>query len=112
MDWHFTGTDDDSVTVTDPTQHTVQSHGNLTQLQIFVREILQNSLDNRAGDPAVKVDFRINYLKDQEKDDFLRVLKFESIAPHIEAVRENEFSENRPATLKDTQEISGEGRRK
>jgi len=108
MDWHFTGTDDDSVTVTDPTQHTVQSHGNLTQLQIFVREILQNSLDNRAGDPAVKVDFRINYLKDQEKDDFLRVLKFESIAPHIEAVRENEFSENRPATLKDTQEISGE----
>ena len=105
MDWHFTKTDLDSVTKDDPTRHTVQSHGKLTHLQIFVREILQNSLDNRAGNPAVNVDFRIKYLKDQKKTEFMESLKYESVVPHIKVVRESEISENRPTTFIDPEEI-------
>lgn len=106
MDWHFTEVDDDSRTVTDPVQLTVQSHGDLTQLQIFIREILQNSLDNRAENSPVRLDFRIRYLKEQEeKNKLLKVLKFEPIEKHIKSVRENEIHENRQPTFLDPKSI-------
>ena len=64
MPWHFTFIDNDSRTVTDPASLTVQSRGELSPLQIFVREILQNSLDNRSGPDPVRVIFRMKVLRD------------------------------------------------
>ncbi|MCI0413017.1 hypothetical protein L0222_09480 [bacterium] len=86
MQWHFTQTDHDSRNVTDPTTLTVQSHGDLTPLEILVREVLQNSLDNFASRP-VRVDFRLRYLRGAAKDEFLEKLRFEEqILPHLRAV--------------------------
>lgn len=103
--WHFTEIDNDSRIITDPAGLTVQSHGELTQLQIFVREVLQNSLDNRAGKEPVQVDFRLKSIRGAEKAAFLEAIHFREIIPHLESViqyqkrrkHSSEFSD--PASL-------------
>lgn len=108
MPWHFTFTDNDSRTITDPTALTVQSRGELSPLQIFVREVLQNSLDNRAGGNPVRVTFRMKVLRGTERELFLNSLQFDQIVPHIQAVRQYAYENRRDSDLPDpTQWITG-----
>jgi hypothetical protein len=101
MPWHFTFIDNDSRTVTDPASLTVQSRGELSPLQIFVREVLQNSLDNRSGPDPVRVVFRMNILRDSARDFFLKSLQFDQITPHIQAVRQYAKENDRDSDFAD-----------
>ena len=94
MKWHFTEIDDDSRILKDPTQHTVQAHtSELTDLQIFVREVLQNSLDNALSKSSVNVDFRLKYCERAENDSFLSNLKFDQISEHVDPVIKYQLNE-------------------
>lgn len=105
MSWHFTTIDDDSRNLKDPTESTVQSHGELRQTQIFVREVLQNALDNRAGDSPVQVDFRLSYLKGKAKTSFLDAINFNEVVPHIRAVRDYQLETRKYTNFPDTEKI-------
>ena len=91
--WYFTEADEDSRNLKDPAAYTVQSHGDLSLRQIFIRELLQNALDNRIDDSKVCVAFRIEYLKGEKKKNLLQAIDFENLASHIEAVRNEQSSE-------------------
>lgn len=94
MSWHFSSTDYDSRTFKDPTQLTVQPHtSELSLLQVFVREILQNSLDNTIPDRTARVDFRLEYCEGEKKEAFLNNLKFPQIQKHLDSVIEYQKKE-------------------
>jgi hypothetical protein len=104
--WHFTEIDNDSRVITDPTALTVQSHGDLSQLQIFVREVLQNSLDNRAGTQAVRVDFRLKYVQGDLKTRFLEAIGFSQILPHMNAVIADQKKRKRSTDFPEPQALN------
>jgi hypothetical protein len=93
--WHFSERDADSRTDKDPSQHTVQSHGELTQLQIFTREILQNALDNalpgkdKNHKQPVSVQFRIDYLSGSQKTAFLETIGISQFEKHLKAIQKS-----------------------
>jgi hypothetical protein len=60
------------------------AHIILLDLDTFVREVLQNSRDQRVGDQPVKVWFRFDHLSGELKDTFLTGLGWKELRPHIE----------------------------
>jgi hypothetical protein len=88
MDWHFTETDHDSRHLKNASELTVATRADLSDMEIFVREVLQNSLDNRASHDPVRVDFRLKLLTGGPKHDFLRTIRFDELRRHIKAIRE------------------------
>lgn len=88
MDWHFTETDHDSRHLKSASEMTVATRSDLSDMEIFVREVLQNSLDNRASSDPVRVDFRLKLLSGGNKTEFLRTVRFDEIRRHIKAVRD------------------------
>lgn len=88
MDWYFTQIDHDSRNLVNASELTVTPRSDLSDLEIFVREVLQNSLDNRDGAQSARVDFRVKYLAGEEKDQFLQTIKFAEIAKRIRAIRD------------------------
>ena len=101
MEWHFTTTDHDSRSLVNASELTVTPRSDLSDLEIFVREVLQNSLDNREGSHSVRVDFRLNYLRGAEKDRFLQSIKFFEINQRIRAIRDYDKNPARHSALKD-----------
>lgn len=58
-----------------------------TLLETLVREICQNSTDQRLGRKAAEVCFDLILLRGQERDDFLSAMNWEALRPHLAAVR-------------------------
>lgn len=100
--WHFTDNDDDGTNVKDPTETTVQPHGEeLSPLGIFAREILQNSVDNPSPSDAsgkVKVSFTLHELSGPAKEQFLDAIWFDEMVAHLEGAREVQVA-NKSKTL-------------
>ena len=103
--WHFSKGDLDGRNLRDPAELSVHSHGELSQLQILVREVLQNSADNRANGARVRVDFRLLYLTGKEKGAFLDAMHFNEIAPHLTAVREEQIKSKGKSFLPDPNDV-------
>lgn len=101
--WHFLLGDLDSRNVSDPVEHTVQSHGRLTEREILVREVLQNALDNGTGQGLVTVRFRLSYLDGSDKASFLDGLGFSQITAHTKAVRDYEVQTYGNSLVRDSQ---------
>lgn len=89
MEWNFKEADPDSHDRKDASKQTVQSTSNLSPLQIFVREVLQNSLDNPLSpEEPVKISFDIQYLKGEEKKGFLDAMGWDAFKSHLKASRD------------------------
>lgn len=88
MDWHFTEIDHDSRHLKNASELTVSARSELSDLEIFAREVIQNSLDNRASVDPVRVDFRLKSLKGEQKDEFLKLMKFSEISRRVKAIRD------------------------
>ncbi|WP_198949698.1 hypothetical protein [Synechococcus sp. 1G10] len=58
-----------------------------TLLETLVREICQNSTDQRRGRKAAEVCFDLILLRGQERDAFLSAMNWEALRPHLAAVR-------------------------
>jgi hypothetical protein len=106
MDWHFTQIDHDSRNLVNASELTVTSRSELSDLEIFVREVLQNSLDNRDAPRPASVDFRLKYLTGKEKDDFLQTLKFTEISDRIKAIREYDKNRSRGPEFPDPSAVT------
>ncbi|HEY4491098.1 MAG TPA: hypothetical protein VI958_03815, partial [Acidobacteriota bacterium] len=72
-----------------------------------MREVLQNSLDNRSGADPVRVDFRLKYLGGSEKDAMLDALHYDEIIPHLEAVIKEQKARKRTDSLTDPRILPG-----
>lgn len=101
MTWHFTQTDHDSRSLVNASELTVTPRSDLSDLEIFVREVLQNSLDNREGSHSVRVDFRLKYLTGNDKDRFLQSIQFSEISHRMKAIRAYDTTPARHSSLKD-----------
>lgn len=106
--WHFPSGDLDSRSLKDPTEYTVQSHGRLTELQIFVREVLQNALDNRCDSGQVLVRFGLRYLWRADKRAFLDAIDFHTVEPHLRAVRDYELATFGSSLARDVPQLLSE----
>lgn len=104
--WHFEEKSRNHSNQKDSSQSTVQSHGLLTIIEIFVREILQNSRDaiNKISN-NVKVNFSLKTLLEKDKDDFLKLINFDVISEHLKAIREYQTTIKSPQKIIDTKEI-------
>ncbi|TGH27842.1 MAG: hypothetical protein ERJ68_00410 [Aphanocapsa feldmannii 277cI] len=56
-------------------------------LETLVREICQNSTDQRIGPGPAEVSFDLLLLRGDERDGFLRAMDWEGLRPHLAAVR-------------------------
>jgi len=92
--WYFTESDYDSKNVKDPTASTVQSHAEeLSSLEIFGREVLQNGADNPSPinqSGKVKMSLRLHELSGIAKDRFLDAMDFDEIAGHLKSASQDE----------------------
>ena len=92
--WYFTESDYDSKNVKDPTASTVQSHAEeLSSLEIFGREVLQNGADNPSPinqSGKVKISLRLHELSGIAKDHFLDAIDFDEIAGHLRSTSQDE----------------------
>lgn len=111
MSWWFIRADNNTRNVTDPASLAVMPHGDLTPLQVFVREVLQNSLDNRSAlTEAARVDFRLQYLLGAEKQRFLQTLDFKTILPHIQSIVSYEKKNKRYSEFRDPADLHDKDR--
>lgn len=101
MEWHFTQIDHDSRSLVNASELTVTPRSDLSDLEIFVREVLQNSLDNRDPVQSVRVDFRLKYLTGDRKEQFLHTIRFPEIAGRIKAIREYDKGPSRHVDFQD-----------
>lgn len=76
----------------DPAPPSGARHGGLAtahiiepELDTFVREVLQNARDQRAGDEIVRVHFAFHRLNGEFKDRFLDCMGWDDLEPHLEA---------------------------
>lgn len=91
MNWRFRKDDSDSQDYKDIAAYTVISQGTLSHLEVFVREVLQNSLDNPTrADSQVRVRFRPVMLIGDGKQTFLEAMGWSRLRPHVAAVREEQ----------------------
>ena len=108
--WHFSESDFDSKDLKDPTELTVQSHTEeLSPLQIFGRETLQNAIDNRSASNAagkVKVAFRLHELSGAAKQSFLAAMRFDEIESHLESARKEQLASKIKMPLPDPKDIT------
>ncbi len=92
--WYFAERDYDSKNVKDPTESTVQSHAEeLSPLEIFGREVLQNGADNPSPSNQsgkVKMSFRLHELSGIAKEHFLDAIGFDEIAGHLRSASQDE----------------------
>jgi len=107
--WHFSKGDLDGRNLRDPAELSVHSHGELSQLQIMVREVLQNSVDNRVNKDKVRVHFRFLYLGSRSKDQFLTASHFEEMATHLVAVRDEQIKSKGQSFLPDPKDVMSKG---
>lgn len=106
MQWKFVISDPNGINLKDASKQTTQS-SELSDLQIFVREILQNALDNNSTDDTpVRVSFEITYLLGDEKRRFLEELRWDQLAPHLHASRERMIKKRGGSNLSPPKEIS------
>ena len=88
MAWNFIQSNPNGFDRKDTSKSTVQS-SDLSPLQIFVREILQNSLDNNLSESdPVRVSFEIIYLTGDEKINFIATMGWGQLQPHLRASRD------------------------
>ena len=59
-------------------------------LDTFVREILQNSHDQRVGDAPVDVEFTFESMHGPRKDEFVEALAWDTLEPHIAGAADDE----------------------
>lgn len=101
--WHFSERDHDSMNVKDPTESTVQSHAEeLSGLEIFCREVLQNAVDNPSPSNQsgrVRVSFRLHELSSTSKTRLLEAIGFDEIARHLESATRNQSLKRRNVVL-------------
>ena len=92
--WYFTESDYDSKNVKDPTASTVHSHAeDLSSLEIFGREALQNGADNPSPSNQsgkVKMSFWLHELSGIAKEHFLDAIGFDEIAGHLRSASQDE----------------------
>jgi len=92
--WYFAESDYDSKNVRDATASAVQSHAEeLSPLEIFGREALQNAADNPSPSEEsgkVKISFRLHELSGTTKEHFLRAMHFDDIAGHLRSASQDE----------------------
>jgi len=92
--WYFAESDYDSKNVKDASASAVQSHAEeLSPLEIFGREVLQNGADNpspsdRSG--KVTMSFRLHELSGAAKKHFLDAIGFDEIAGHLRSASQDE----------------------
>jgi RNA polymerase primary sigma factor len=107
--WHFRESDENSTNVKDPTESTVQPHGeDLTPLGIFTREILQNAVDNPSPSNSsgkVKVNFTLHELSGSAKGRFLDAIGFDEIAAHLDSARKEQLANNSRTLLPPPEDI-------
>lgn len=86
-EWHFfAGGPDAPRYGGDPTKHAVDR-----ETETFVREVLQNSNDQRASDgEPVQVTFRLRSLSGERLEDFKRALDWAELEEHLQAVSTSE----------------------
>lgn len=101
MDWYFTQIDHDSRNLVNASELTVTPRSDLSDLEIFVREVLQNSLDNRDGMRSARVDFRLKHLSGAAKDQFLQAIKFPEIGKRIRAIHDYDKNPTRRSDFPD-----------
>lgn len=111
--WHFTESDYDSKNVKDPTESTVQSHAEeLSSLEIFAREVLQNAVDNLSPSnqsKKVNVSFRLHELSGTAKKKFLGAIGFEEIAGHLESASKDQPTKKTTTLLPRPEDIEKPG---
>jgi len=97
MEWNFIESDPNGHDRKDASKQTVQS-SDLSPLQVFVREVLQNSLDNHLSKSPVEISFEIRYLTGSEKINFMKTIGWSVFKHHLEASR-NEMVAIRGGTM-------------
>src|SRR5215475_4937772 len=87
MDWHFPKSDPaGEVNITSYSRTVIEGERTISALEIFVREVLQNSLD-AVKDPAQKVtvNFRIRTLQGTALSTFLQAINWQSLKRFVAA---------------------------
>lgn len=99
MDWDFYkrgASGDASSSIT--SRIAIEGDRSISALEIFVREVLQNSLDAaQGGDSCVNVDFRFYRLDGGKKEKFLQGIGWKALGQHIGAA--NKLRQTRKETV-------------
>lgn len=62
-------------------------------LDTFVREVLQNSRDQRANGGTVRVEFTFEELDGKAKEQFLKAVAWDQLRPHVEGAAQARFAQ-------------------